>query len=367
MFVLVKFGQLYIDFMTLFSYLLSLFDNLISNLFRYQLTYLVSNENWVIKQEGENIVEHLNDTRLLKSRTSLTPYFLAPQIIHFGSENIYFSKIGSGFPYAAQKLILTWFHVLPDKKRLELIKKIQGNFKFIHTASFFTKNQLVQAGVDAKKIVVIPLGVDLDLFKHLNNNDKVNLRQELGLPKDRIIIGSFQKDGVGWNEGEEPKLIKGPDIFVNAVEKLKKYNPFVLLTGPARGYVKKKLAEKNIEFKHFYPKSHSQMCKLYQALDLYIVSSRIEGGPKAIVEAMACGIPIVSTKVGMAEDVIRDNENGMLSEIEDVDALASNAERIILNDSFRKFLIKNGLETIKKYDYSVITKEYYQKMYKKLL
>ena len=62
------------------------------------------------------------------------------------------------------------------------------------------------------------------------------------IPRESLLIGSFQKDGIGWGEGNEPKLIKGPDIFINSLEKIKKCcDPFVILTGPSRGFVKKGL------------------------------------------------------------------------------------------------------------------------------
>ena len=55
-----------------------------------------------------------------------------------------------------------------------------------------------------------------------------------------MVIGSFQKDGSGWKEGLIPKMVKGPDIFLRAIEILNNSIPelFVLLTGSARGYVR---------------------------------------------------------------------------------------------------------------------------------
>ena len=47
----------------------------------------------------------------------------------------------------------------------------------------------------------------------MKNEIKNKLYIKYKIPKDKIIIGSFQKDGVGWEEGNEPKLIKGPDIL----------------------------------------------------------------------------------------------------------------------------------------------------------
>ena len=110
-----------------------------------------------------------------------------------------------------------------------------------------------------------------------------------------MVIGSFQKDGKGWGEGNEPKLIKGPDV---------------LLTGPARGYVKTGLESLKIPCKHLYLQDYREIGKYYQALDAYLVTSREEGGPKGVLESMASGIPLISTRVGQAQDLVKQGING---------------------------------------------------------
>ena len=151
------------------------------------------------------------------------------------------------------------------------------------------------------------------------------MRDQLGIPRSAFVIGSFQKDGVGWGDGLEPKLIKGPDVFLAALRMLKKNVPelYVLLSGPARGYVKQGLDELQIPYKHVYLKSYPDVAKLFWALDLYLAASRQEGGPKSILESMASGVPIVSTKAGQAMDLIQHGENGWLVDVEDVDALSA--------------------------------------------
>ena len=59
-----------------------------------------------------------------------------------------------------------------------------------------------------------------------------------------------------------------------------------------------------------------------------VVASRDEGGPRAVLEAMATGAPLVSTRVGQAADLVRDGENGWLVEVEDVEALVEVAARV---------------------------------------
>ena len=79
----------------------------------------------------------------------------------------------------------------------------------------------------------------------------------------------------------------------------------VFLTGPARGYVKKKLKESNINFSHYFYKNYEKVIKLYSLVDVYLVSSRVEGGPRAILESMASGTIIFSTRVGQSEEIIK--------------------------------------------------------------
>jgi glycosyltransferase involved in cell wall biosynthesis len=151
------------------------------------------------------------------------------------------------------------------------------------------------------------------------------------LPDSAVVVGSFQKDGVGWGEGLEPKLIKGPDVFLQAVELLKSRVPelYVLLSGPSRGYVKEGLTRLGVPYQHVYPKRYEEIGRLFQALDLYLVTSRDEGGPKAILESMASGIPLVTTRVGQAVDLVRHGENGWVVDVEDAEGIAYWAQQVL--------------------------------------
>ena len=163
-------------------------------------------------------------------------------------------------------------------------------------------------------------------------------------------------------------MIKGPDIFCDVVRKLSQHYPiYVFLTGPARGYVKNRLRDYQIPFQHVFLEDYLQIGSYFQLLDLYLVTSRAEGGPKAVLESLASGIPLVSTKVGMAPEVIIPGENGLLAEVEDIDEICTCTERFIEDPMLRKRCIQNGLETVKKYDWSQIVQQYYQKLYSQFL
>jgi Glycosyltransferase len=61
-------------------------------------------------------------------------------------------------------------------------------------------------------------------------------------------------------------------------------------------------------------RTHEEMVPFYQGLDAYICASRTEGGPHPILEASACAVPVISTRVGVAPELISDEVNGILIE-----------------------------------------------------
>ena len=129
----------------------------------------------------------------------------------------------------------------------------------------------------------------------------------LGLPGGAFVVGSFQKDGVGWGEGLEPKLIKGPDVLLAVAERLAETLPELhfLLTGPARGYVRSGLERLGIPYRHLLLPDVDAVAEMYPAIDVCLVASRDEGGPRAVLESMATRVPLVTTRVGQAADLVR--------------------------------------------------------------
>ena len=342
--------------------------NIVSNR-NYKLSYVAEKEDWVIKQVGKELVSYLEELDLIKARITTTHLGIRNQIIHFGAANTFLKPSGFQKPHQSNRLVLSWYHFIPGIERNKYILKSQKYLDFIHTACQTTKDNLINFGVDPKKIVVIPEGIDLSLFKPVSLEEKQKIRKQLNIPEDKIVIGSFQKDGVGWDKGLEPKMEKGPDIFIKAVEKIaKEYPVYVLLVGPARGYVKSNLEKRNIPYKDVGRlDDFKEVVNCYPALDLYLITSRIEGGPRAILESWASGVPLISTKMGMVPDIAKDGENTLLAEVENVNQISEKAKQIIEDKKLRDTLVKNAIEEAKKYSWSNIAQRYYQEIYSKIL
>ena len=210
---------------------------------------------------------------------------------------------------------------------------------------------VLEAGVDPAKVFRIPIGVDIQHFPLVDAQARADSRLELGLPESAFVVGSFQKDGVGWGEGLEPKQIKGPDTLVATLELLRARIPdlAVLLTGPARGYVRRELERAGIPYRYANLRPRGRLASAYHALDVYLVTSRQEGGPKSVLESMAAGAPLVTTRVGQASELVSDGENGLLADVDDVEALAASAQRVHDDAELAARLRKAGRPTAEAY------------------
>ena len=131
------------------------------------------------------------------------------------------------------------------------------------------------------------------------------MRERYGFKKNEYLVGSFQRDTEG-SDLSSPKLIKGPDIFLNIVREIfeENSNLKVVLSGKRRQYLINNFEKLGIPYKHFEMVDIKTLNELYNLLDIYIVSSRIEGGPQAIIECGLTKTPIISTNVGVASEIL---------------------------------------------------------------
>jgi glycosyltransferase involved in cell wall biosynthesis len=229
------------------------------------------------------------------------------------------------------------------------------------------EQRLARWGVPQETMVRIPIGTDTRLFVPPTPEQRAAARARFAIPEGAVAIGSFQKDGVGWGDGMEPKLIKGPDLLLETVALLKRDFPiFVLITGPARGYVKQGLERLGVPYVHTYAEGHAGLVPCYHALDLYLVTSREEGGPMGLMESMATHVPVVSTPVGMAPDLLVEGITGGLTEsFEPADIAARSLA--LLQRSDRSALLAAARKAVRACDWRRVAREHLDKVYRPLL
>jgi len=170
-----------------------------------------------------------------------------------------------------------------------------------HAISDKTKKQI--ESLTDKPVTTIPFWLNNELFFEIQNKNA--LREKYNISQDEYLIGSFQRDTEGVDL-ISPKLSKGPDQFIEMIKKyLSTHSSLaVVLTGKRRQYIIEELNKLKIKYYYFEMTSFQELNDLYNILDLYIVASRVEGGPQSIFECAITKTPIISTDVGIAGEVL---------------------------------------------------------------
>jgi glycosyltransferase involved in cell wall biosynthesis len=209
------------------------------------------------------------------------------------------------------------------RRRHEEIERVQVTNRVMEAL-------VLETGMGAHKVHRIPIGIDVETFPLRSPGGVASARERFGLPDSAFVVGSFQKDGVGWGEGTEPKLIKGPDVLLAVAERLRDRVPdtWFLLTGPSRGFVRAGLERLGVSYRHALLDDVDAVAEAYAAIDVCLVTSRDEGGPRAVLESMATGVPLVTTRVGQAADLVEHGVNGWMVDVDDVDALVAAVEQV---------------------------------------
>ncbi len=203
-----------------------------------------------------------------------------------------------------KKVICTIHHIDKtkfDEEEQENFRNLEEFVDCFHVISTSTYEQVSK--YSNKKIYTAPFWANKKLWFEIK--DKELLRKKYSLNGESFYVGSFQRDTEG-HDLKSLKLSKGPDQFVEIVKTLKKdkKNLEVLLTGKRRQYLINELTKNKIPYKYYEMADFTELNELYNCLDLYIVASRIEGGPQSILESALTNTPIISTNVGIASEIL---------------------------------------------------------------
>lgn len=207
--------------------------------------------------------------------------------------------------------------------------------------------ELAWKSLPGLKVEVVPNGVDQELF------DLIRPNQENTGEINILFAGRFTHQ-------------KGVDLLLNSLSlvnaKIPKSQVWLAGDGPERKQMEK-LAESidsggcfSIKFLGW--KNRSEMYELYQKADIFVLPSRDEGMPNALLEAMASALPVVATKVPGSEELVKDGQNGFLIEKEDKKALAQALEKLILDQNLRIKMGTAGRRTAGEYSWGRVADQF---------
>tara|TARA_A100001515_G_C4588148_1_gene215219 strand:- start:1746 stop:2666 length:921 start_codon:yes stop_codon:yes gene_type:complete len=251
-------------------------------------------ENWIIDRIRENWYKHKSEISTENQDESDLVWIVAPWQWQYMNRNLLQRK----------RVLCTIHHIVPDKFDSNRANEFLARDAYVdayHVPNKYTAHFVRQ--LTSKPIYVVGYWFDSSLWYPMEN---AKIRKKLGIDEDRFVVGSFQRDTEG-SDLKSPKLEKGPDLFCDYVEKIKDKKTLVLLGGWRRQYIMNRLNSASIEYKYIEMAPIDQVREMYAASDLYVVSSRYEGGPQALLEASAMKVPIISTRMGAAEDILCEN------------------------------------------------------------
>ena len=208
----------------------------------------------------------------------------------------------------------------------------------------------------AKQFVVIPLGLDLNSF---NDRDKRRemFRAELGINSDEILVGIVGR----------LTEIKNHELFLNAVERFKADNAeskvrFVVIgDGTLRSRLESLASSLGIGSDVIFAGARRDPENFYAGLDIVALTSNNEGTPLTLIEAMANGIPVISTSVGGVVDLLGKCETpsqpnapyqicarGISVTANDAASFAAGLKYLVEDPVLRKEVGDRGLEFVKR-------------------
>ena len=203
---------------------------------------------------------------------------------------------------------------------------------------------LKKAGVLGEKIKYIPsLYLDLDVFRPLN------LKKEF----DLIFVGRLVEN-------------KGIKLLLQATAKLKAQNEklkiLVVGEGPLRKEIEKQITNYQLPITmHGWAKDAQEVAKLINQSKILIMPSYNEGGPRVVGEAMACGVPVLATSVGVVPDLIKPGISGEIIgwQAEDI---AEKASALLADQEKYDLYSQAGMEIAKNFERKTMIKNYAEQL-----
>jgi glycosyltransferase involved in cell wall biosynthesis len=209
-----------------------------------------------------------------------------------------------------------------------------------------------------KRTLLIPMGVDIDIFKPIPHGDFLWRGSKKDCGKVILYVGRLID-------------VKGVEYLVRAFPGVWKRNRdaelLIIGNGPKKKELKN-LADKleighRVHFIGGVP--HQELPRYYSLASVFVLPSVVtEAGEKeglgvVLLEAMACGTPVIGTRVGGIPDTIRDGETGLLVKEKDPEDLASKINRVLMDEDLRRGLVKRGKSFVgSNFSWEIVAEEF---------
>lgn len=299
-------------------------------------------------------VDEVDGIKLVHTGNKYTLHFLS--LRYAKKFDVVIDSVAHAVPFFSYKVnkksIALVHHVHQDVVKYELnplsasivrqLEKFLRRYPYIISVSKTTKDELMKRfGIDESKISVIYNGIDHEVYKPGEKS-----------PTPTVLwIGRL-------------KNYKNP---LDAIRIFKKIKTKALLIIIGSGEMEEKVrraasSDKNIIF--LGKVGENQKVKLYQSSWAVLSTSFIEGWGMTVVEANACGTPVVAYASGSIPEIVENNVNGFLVRYKDINDAAEKLDYILESENIMKYLSKRSYDSSLKYDWNLTAEEYYKYVWK---
>jgi len=196
-----------------------------------------------------------------------------------------------------------------------------------------------------RDIIVVPNGIDI-----ADQLDESSIKDEAAHGKCILSVGRLES-------------VKGVQYLIRAMKRVHDNIPDARLIIIGNGQERAMLEalsiqlgiQKNVQFVGKVP--HEKVLSFMQQADVFVLPSLSEGFPMVIIEALACGLPVVASGVGGVPEIITNEANGYLVKAKDTESIADNILLLLQDEKLRKKISDNNKQLVKKYTWeNVITR-----------
>ena len=230
--------------------------------------------------------------------------------------------------------------------RSEIERRTMTASDVVVAATDIDRQQILRHYGPLAPIRVIPGGVDLSVFRPLGRSEP---RTSLGWPDDQrviLFVGRIQR-------------LKGLEVLLRAFALLPGLNARVVIVGGQHGtHESREIAR----LQHLALRlgvadrcewvgavDHTQLPTYYSAADVTVMPSSYESFGLVAVESLACGTPVVATRVGGLTSIVRDGETGLLVPWRNPELFASALRRVLTDDALRSNLASRAPQSVAQY------------------
>ncbi|MHB1286446.1 MAG: glycosyltransferase [Leptospirales bacterium] len=201
--------------------------------------------------------------------------------------------------------------------------------------------RITRLGLSEKRTCVIPSGIDTESFFRTGENTE-SLRQEIpSLEKNAMVFGCVARLS---EEKAHRDLLKAYSILRKSYPK----SHLVLVgDGPLRADLERQTRELGVADHVHFSGQRSNIRDYLNLFDVFVLSSIRESLPRAAREAMACGLPVIATKVGASREVVKDGYNGFLVPPGNPDQFARAMMHLMFEPQLRTIMGQRSLAMIK--------------------